>query len=624
MSYRTFKKVLGETSLERKFRFLFGIGLLLLIAGSFYFYARLNLKLVRDQYARQAQLLITSNLQTVHWRFFTEQDAEGNVDSETTVKRGESSTPKGETHTPSTETTGESPSTASTKSAPQKVRLREIVWDSREVAKFKEIFKPEDLREQQWDFFATDPGKSEAAGRPESIDEYEALNTLKRELAAGEVPSLLKSPPFVVQENHAEDAYLYYQAVLAEKNCLTCHQAIDPTVTEGRMLGMAKIKFDLHKTTQDVTLNNAILFAMAIATAFLAMLGSFLIIRYVIVKPVLHLKDVSDAVAQGDLDQRADIRTGDEFEELSHAFNRMLRHLVNVQDELRQVNTNLDAKVDELAGANLSLHEMNSLKSDFLSTMSHELRTPLNSILGFSDLLNEAEGLEERERKYVRNIQNSGKSLLALINDILDLAKMEAGKMELHVVEFPVADLVERLANGILPLADRKHIDLKWEVDPQVPLLHQDAGKLQQILYNLLSNAVKFTPEGGRIRMQALLKGRTLVEFVVADTGIGIPLQDQSRIFEKFRQGRALPGQNDPLTREYEGTGLGLSIVKELSRLLDGEVFLESEFGKGSTFTVTVPIRLNRLPNDGDDDTLRHATFQVHPQPQSPNGSNGG
>jgi len=287
---------------------------------------------------------------------------------------------------------------------------------------------------------------------------------------------------------------------------------------------------------------------------------------------------------------------------------------VTVQDELRQVNTSLDAKVDELAQANLSLHEMNKLKSEFLATMSHELRTPLNSILGFSDLLTDASNLSERQQKYVGNIRVSGRNLLQLINDILDLAKMEAGKMDVTATEFSVTELLERLAVGMLPLAEKKNIELRWDCDPQVETALQDVGKLQQILYNLLSNAIKFTPEGGRVELQALPHERDQMDLIVADTGIGIPLDDQARIFEKFRQGRSVPGSEQALTREYEGTGLGLSIVKELAKLLGGEVLLESEFGKGSTFTVRLPLRLQARLDVADDDPFRRQTMELHRQ----------
>ncbi len=177
--------------------------------------------------------------------------------------------------------------------------------------------------------------------------------------------------------------------------------------------------------------------ATAIITVFLAMVASYVIVRYVIVKPLRHLRDVSDAISRGNTTLRAEIHTGDEFEELAVAFNRMLRHLTAAQEELRQANVSLDGKVDELAQANMRLYELNMLKSDFLATMSHELRTPLNSILGFSEVLGSIDALDEKQKRYVQNIQKSGKTLLEMINDILDLAKIESGKMETRLTRLP-------------------------------------------------------------------------------------------------------------------------------------------------------------------------------------------
>src|SRR5438445_6633976 len=177
------------------------------------------------------------------------------------------------------------------------------------------------------------------------------------------------------------------------------------------------------------------------------MTGSYLIVRYIIVKPVKHLKEVSDAISAGELNVRGEIQTGDEFEDLSHAFNRMLRNLVSMQDQWRKVNTDLDRKVDELAQANMARYESNRLKSDFLATMSHELRTPLNSILGFSEVLLSNERLDDKQQRWVRNIQSSGEKLLNLINDILDLAKIEAGKMQVRLVEFSIHHIGEGLIN---------------------------------------------------------------------------------------------------------------------------------------------------------------------------------
>ncbi|MFV0442906.1 MAG: ATP-binding protein [Planctomycetaceae bacterium] len=555
MSYRTFKRLLGETSLERKCRFLFGGGLLLLITASFYFYAQLNLGVVYEQYNERADLLITANLGAKHI-------------------------------------------------SPQ-LPHAEQVFPIPDVIALAESFKLPSQSEQSWQFLAVD---AKASG-PSVLAEAEALRTLTRAMDSLDVDQRIKTPPSWHYDDQEEGKYVYFRAITAAESCLACHQQMQPGLKAGSLIGVAKISFPLEDTQHEIAKNNAILIAMAIVTCFLAMLGAYAIVRYVIVKPVLHLKDVSDSVAQGDLDQRADIHTGDEFEELSHAFNRMLRRLVTVQDELRQVNTSLDAKVDELAQANLSLHEMNKLKSEFLATMSHELRTPLNSILGFSDLLVDAPTLNDRQKKYVGNIRTSGRNLLQLINDILDLAKMEAGKMEVSAADFSTSELLERLAIGMLPLAEKKNIELRWDCDPRVESVFQDVGKLQQIIYNLLSNAIKFTPEGGRVELRALPYGDDHFDVVVADTGIGIPLDDQARIFEKFRQGRAVPGSEQALTREYEGTGLGLSIVKELSKLLGGEVLLDSEFGKGSTFTVRLPLRLEGDLVGDDVDPFRRSTL---------------
>ncbi|MCS7269597.1 MAG: ATP-binding protein, partial [Gemmataceae bacterium] len=289
---------------------------------------------------------------------------------------------------------------------------------------------------------------------------------------------------------------------------------------------------------------------------------------------------------------RSEIHTGDEFEDLSHAFNRMLRNLINIQDRNKKLIADLDRKVDELARVNMALFENNRLKSEFLSTMSHELRTPLNSIIGFSETLLTADNLTDKQHRYVSHIMTSGQRLLALINDILDLAKLEAGKMRLHPETINIATLCEHAAALFRPQAEKKNIDLRVVVDPQAPLIRQDAGKLHQILANLLSNAIKFTPEGGRVTLKAETDGHELV-LTVTDTGVGIAPEEQELIFDKFRQAA------HPMTREQGGTGLGLSIVRELARLLQGDVTLRSELGRGSTFTVRVTAQLPDEPLTG-------------------------
>jgi signal transduction histidine kinase len=428
--------------------------------------------------------------------------------------------------------------------------------------------------------------------------------------------------------------YRYFEPIRVQPSCLAngCHtpplggQGIDPMVPDfgvsraggasspatklkpDDIAAIAKVSFPLKDTRLKLNKNFAILWAYAIGTVFLGMLMLYGIVRYVIVKPLRHLRDVSDSVTRGNIALRAEIRTGDEFEELATAFNRMLRTLITIQDELRQANVNLDGKVDELAQMNMRLYEMNLLKSDFLATMSHELRTPLNSILGFSEVLAGIQALDDKQKRYVQNIQKSGRTLLEMINDILDLAKMESGKMEIRLTEFRLQHIIGAQADMARPLAERKNIDLEVEMDAELPSLCQDQARVQQILNNLLSNAIKFTPEGGRVTVSAARDPEDCLVMRVIDTGVGIAEEDQQVIFEKFRQGRMGVPSGDAMTREYSGSGLGLSIVKELCKLLGGEITVASELGKGSTFTVRIPWRLGGLP--GSDAPVREDADQ--------------
>jgi len=273
----------------------------------------------------------------------------------------------------------------------------------------------------------------------------------------------------------------------------------------------------------------------------------------------------------------------------------MLRHLLDTQIALQSANEDLDSKVDEQAQLNLKLYEMNQVKSEFLANMSHELRTPLNSIIGFSEILENAKGLENKQVRFASNIRNSGRVLLDLINDILDLAKLEAGKMEIKPSDFKIDPLIGQLCDMVRNLAESKNIKLVYEANADLPELFQDKIKIRQIVTNLLSNAIKFTPEGGRINVNVNRLDGDRLEIAVQDTGIGIAEADQSIVFEKFRQGPSAIG-GDALTREVSGTGLGLSIVKELCILLGGEIELESEVGKGSKFTVRLPWNLKLVP----------------------------
>ncbi|MFP6621083.1 MAG: HAMP domain-containing sensor histidine kinase, partial [Pirellulaceae bacterium] len=209
-------------------------------------------------------------------------------------------------------------------------------------------------------------------------------------------------------------------------------------------------------------------------------------------------------------------------------------------------------------------------------------------IIGFSEVLQGIGSLNDKQKRYAENIQKSGRLLLEMINDILDLAKMEAGKMDLRPSEFFLETVAQAQCDMMRSLTEEKNIDLEVQVSGNETPLYQDQAKVQQILMNLLSNAIKFTPEGGRITVRAWRDSDGQLELTVTDTGVGIAEEDREIIFEKFRQGTAALG-GDNLTREYSGTGLGLSILKELCKLMDGEISFESQLGIGSTFRVVLP-----------------------------------
>jgi signal transduction histidine kinase len=563
MAYRTFKDILGETSLERKCRFLFGLCLLVLITGSFWWYGSSTEELVYATTRSTGRHLVDAIMLQYHWKTLEpEQQYASAIEFLSRTLQSE-----------------QYQSWLLKPDASPEERGKYSRLDAAVLTYFKD----------------RSPDTKPTGGPPTRSTEYREFRTA----------------------DNAE--YHYYQPVRWRSSCAGCHKyrgvigdttagpdaEPDATPPAGRprvlladndLMAVVKVVMPDSTTRKAINWNRAILAATAIMTVFLAMLVAYAIVRYVIVKPLEHLRDVADEVRRGNVQARAEIHTADEFEELGVAFNRMLRGLVDSQEDLRKANGSLDEKVDELAQANLHLYEMNRLKGDFLATMSHELRTPLNSIIGFSDVLGSIESLDDRQKRYVQNIRSSGRMLLEMINDILDLAKIEAGKMEVRPSLFRLQSIVSAQCDMVRPLAERKRIDMAFEIGPGLDEIEQDPAKVQQILANLLSNAVKVTPEGGRIDVRARLAeeaGDSDLVLDVVDTGVGIAEEEQQMIFEKFRQGRVFQTGDDAMTREFSGTGLGLSIVRELCRLLGGDVSVESQLGRGSRFTVRLPVRLS-------------------------------
>lgn len=237
----------------------------------------------------------------------------------------------------------------------------------------------------------------------------------------------------------------------------------------------------------------------------------------------------------------------------------------------------------ELNITNKQLQEATEAKSRFLANMSHELRTPLNSIIGFSEILLEKTfgELNEKQTKYINNIYTSGKHLLTLINDILDLSKVEAGKIELHIEEISLKEILSECETLVKTLASKKNLLLEFKIE-DISTIKTDPTRFKQIMYNLLSNAIKFTPEGGRVNVDAKPIDK-MVQISVTDTGIGIDKENYQKVFEEFEQ------IDSAYSRQYAGTGLGLPLTKKLIELHGGKIWLESELEKGSTFTFTIP-----------------------------------
>jgi signal transduction histidine kinase len=289
-----------------------------------------------------------------------------------------------------------------------------------------------------------------------------------------------------------------------------------------------------------------------------------LVLSWSLIGPIRLIDSRLAEIASGDFSGHVDVPNSDELGALAANVNRM-------NDKLRRLYGELET---------VSQH-----KSEFLANMSHELRTPLNAILGFSQVLRERMfgDVNEKQTEYLDDILSSGNHLLSLINDVLDLAKVEAGQVELEVAPFSLRDALERGVVLVRERATEDGVRVEVSADPEVDVVEGDERRIRQVIFNLLSNAVKFTPEGGSVSVSsAQLNGEVHVS--VADTGPGIARQDQARIFEEFQQ-------TDVGATAREGTGLGLALSKRLVELHGGRIWVDSELGKGSTFVFTLPTR---------------------------------
>jgi signal transduction histidine kinase len=421
-----------------------------------------------------------------------------------------------------------------------------------------------------------------------SADQQKALATLKSNEDVSE-QSWFDSENGLARCN-------YVRIVRANDNCLKCHnpQGTAAALNKNEAVGAIVVRTSTPELQKIALMNLVWVLAAGLIAGAGAMVTFYVILQRVILSPIRQLRAVANNVAEGNLDVRSSISTADEYEKLSVAFNHMLDSLQESQQRLREANRELDAKIVELSDRNIELFKANKLKSEFLANISHEFRTPLNAILGFAEILRDKPAADiEKSRRYAENIITSGRSLLTMINDLLELAKAESGRIELHIQRTAIVQLCEDLQGFFMPLAQKKQIVINLYCDKDIPVIKTDPGKVQQILYNFLSNAIKFTPEQGRIDIRATVnKNDKTVRVAVSDTGPGIAPEDQEKIFEKFRQ------VDGSITRQSTGTGLGLAISKELATLIGAAISVKSQPGHGATFSIDIPMIQAEEPAD--------------------------
>lgn len=380
-----------------------------------------------------------------------------------------------------------------------------------------------------------------------------------------------------------------------------------------RVIGIARVGLSMR----NIDAHSAYLIKLwaVLSVIFLAAgaLAAYVLSRK-ITQPITRLTESTTRMAEGQIEQEIPVDSRDELGTLATSYNEMAKALKRTLDErarvameLRDLNRNLEDRIRErtfqLEETNRELARASRHKSEFLANMSHELRTPLNAILGFTELIIDGVYGEvpDELRESIQDIHINGRHLLRLINDVLDLSKIEAGQMRLNLGEYSVQSLIDSVISATRSLAAEKQLELTGQVESALPVVWGDSKRMTQVLMNLVGNAIKFTPGGGSVTVTArrassaesdalnpASKTTGCIELAVADTGIGIPAEELNNIFSEFRQ------VDSSITREYGGSGLGLSIAKRLVEMHEGSIWAESQLGKGSTFHVRIPLRTRR------------------------------
>ena len=386
-------------------------------------------------------------------------------------------------------------------------------------------------------------------------------------------------------------------SILPIKNspeCFHCHGS------SRKVLGALVMKTDIEDVYKTVIAQRNRSLVLAFCAAFFSIIITIFFVRGFIKKPLNTLVEATHRFAKGEM-PKIEKYPSDEIGTLIKTFNSMVNEVAKSKMELEKELTRRARLLEErdelvalLQKANKQLKELDTLKSAFIANMSHELRTPMNAIIGYTDLLlDEVDGpINEDQKASLKKVAANARHLLQLINDVLDISKIESGKIELRPKEVDLKGLIEGIMVTFEPLIAKKGLTFSFNIEQGAEKLYVDEDKTKQILINLISNAVKFTHQGSiTIKAKVSERGKDkdgnpqFIEIAVTDTGIGIKKEDLDKIFDKFAQADV------STTRQYEGTGLGLSIVRGLTALHKGMVWAESEVGKGSTFYVLLPFK---------------------------------
>ncbi len=434
--------------------------------------------------------------------------------------------------------------------------------------------------------------------------EVEALTLFSNDSALEEL--------YDITDYQGKDAFRYVAPLRIDESCLECHgsPAGELDVLDypkegwdvGDLGGVISIvmPIDIYKgNIKSNVLGEVAYFSFVIMLLILAI---YFTVTKLVTKPLEKLIEYMKKIKTGDWDididsidgagELRDLRDyfGDMTQQLQNLYNDLEAKIQLRTEDLEKANGILESQRLQLEEANRRLQADNQYKADFLAIVSHELRTPLTSIIAFAEVMERSKMTKaEKEQRVIEEIKNNSQVLLRMINSILEMARLEAGKLELLLEPIDFVDVLNAVENLIKPIAEKKQIDFSCSIHRDVPVIDGDRERLRQIVENLVSNAIKFTPEGGKVTVSAVYDDvEHQVLLTVEDNGIGISKEDQPFIFEKFVQ------SDTSIYRKYNGSGLGLALAKELVELHGGWIEVSSEEGKGSLFTVGIPVGEDR------------------------------